>query len=104
MEYIGNGIVLDISAWFFSQIGVFGHHEYFTKELWRKVPGFKDEDGAEVKAAFLHKWFDRRYKVKTMPVGSSWFGYADFGECWDKYMEKYAPVFQAYDDWCEKQR
>ena len=95
---------LEVAEFFVNLSGIFGHYEFFTKELWRKVPGFKKEDKAEVIAAFLHYWFHNKFKdFYTCTCGSGWF--ASLGkECYEGYIEKYKPVFEAYANWYEKQR
>lgn len=94
---------LKLAQWFFSLIGYFNHHSFFTQELWRSVEGFKDKDGAEIKAAFMHYWFHNEFGYYTCPCGCSWF--SELGEdSYNLYIETYKPVFEAYAKWCEKQR
>lgn len=95
---------LEVAEFFVNLAGTFGHYEFFTKELWRKVPGFKKEDKAEVIAAFLHWWFHSKFEAfYTCPCGCGWF--ANLGkDSYEGYIEKYNPVFEAYAKWCEKQR
>ena len=94
---------LEVAEFFVGLSGVFGHHEFFTKELWRKVKGFKKADKAEVIAAFLHYWFHNKFDFYTCPCGMGWFVKLD-KECYDSYIEQYMPVFKAYEDWHIKQR
>lgn len=92
-----------VACWFISKVGIFGHHKFFTDELWRKVKGFKNEDRAEVIAAFLHRWWNYDYGFKTTPVGSGWYG--EVGEeSFNKYIQHWMPVFNAYTEWQCKQR
>lgn len=94
---------LEVAEYFVSLAGIFGHYEFFTKELWRKVDGFKKEDKAEVIAAFLHYWFHNEFGFYTCPCGCGWF--SDLGEdCYNNYIEKYKPLFDAYYQWQLKQR
>ena len=95
---------LEVAEFFVSLCGKFGHYEFFTKELWRKVKGFKKEDKAEVIAAFLHYWFHHKYGFNTCPCGSGWFANFEEEEYYNEYIEKYKPLFKAYNEWCVKQR
>ena len=95
---------LEVAEFFISLCGKFGHYEFFTKELWRNVKGFKNEDKAEVIAAFLHYWFHNEYGFNTCPCGSGWFSNFEEEEYYNKYIEKYKPLFKAYNEWCIKQR
>ena len=102
-------LVMDCINWFISMSGIFGHYAFFTKELWRKVPGFKKADKAEVIAAFLHWWVRYEYGFQNYPAGMCWSSdhptsYDVDDECFNEYIEKYKPVFKAYTDWQYKQR
>ena len=102
-------LVIDCINWFIDKSGIFGHYAFFTKELWRKVPGFKDADKAEIIAAFLHWWVRYQYGFQGYPVGMCWSNnhpssYTVDDECFNDYVEKYMPVFKAYSDWCYNQR
>lgn len=93
----------EVAAWFIGLSGVFGHYSFFTKEEWRKVKGFENEDKAEVIAAFLHYWVGNKFGIYANPCGCGWF--AELGKnSHDDYLEKYKPLFEAYKNWCEKQR
>ena len=43
----------ELCEWFFNLIGYFNHYSFFTKELWRKVKGFKKYDEAEIKCLLI---------------------------------------------------
>lgn len=93
----------DIFKWCFNLVGYFNHYSFFTKELWRKVKGFKNVDEAEIKCAFMHYWFHHKFGYFTCPCGSSWF--AELGEeFYNKYIEDYKPVLKAFEQWKIKQR
>ena len=94
---------LEVAEYFINMSGIFGHYKFFTKELWRKVKGFKKTDKAEVIAAFLHYSFHNKFGFYTCPCGSGWF--SNLGkECYEEYIKEYAPLFEAYKDWQIKQR
>ena len=101
--------VIRCSNWFISKAGIFGHYEFFTKELWRKVDGFKKADKAEVIAAFLHWWMRYEYGIQNHTVGIAWGSnypttYKDDDECFNNYIKEYMPVFEAYSEWCYNRR
>ena len=41
---------LEVAEFFVNLVGIFGHYDFFTKKLWKKVEGFKDYDEAEILA------------------------------------------------------
>ena len=94
---------LEIAEFFVSLSGIFGHYEFFTKELWKKVKGYEKEDKAEIIAAFLHFWFHNKFGFYTCPCGSGWFANLS-KESYEEYISEYKPLFEAYNEWCIKQR
>ena len=101
--------VLSAINWFIDLAGIFGHHAFFTKELWRKVEGFEDEDPAQIIAAFLHWWVRDEFGFQNHPCGATWTTcsptkYYEDDECFDDYIKHYMPVFRAYSDWMIRQR
>jgi len=58
---------LEVAEWFVDLTGIFCHYEFFTKELWRKVDGFKMADNAEVLVAFQHYWFHVTFMYYFVP-------------------------------------
>lgn len=98
--YIGE----DAFDFFFSCIGYFNHYAYFTKELWRKVKGFKHADEAEIKCAFLSVWTEHTLGIRTCPVGCGWSNYQCSQESFDRYVEKYKPVLEDFYKWQLAQR
>lgn len=101
--------VIRCANWFINSAGIFGHYAFFTKELWRKVKGFEDEDKGQIIAVFLHWWFRYEYGYQDMPIGCGWSNdyptpYNEYDECYNNYIEKYRPVIEAYYDWCYRQR
>ncbi len=94
---------LEVAEFFINLSGVFGHYSFFTQKLWKKVKGFEKEDEAEIIAAFLNYWFHNQFGFYTCPCGSGWF--AELGEdCYNDYITKYIPLFEAYSEWCTRQR
>ncbi len=92
-----------IERFLFELVGVFNHYDFFTKELWRKAPGFRNKDEAEVKCAFMHKWRNEEFGGYTSTCGCDWF--EEVGkESFDSYIREYAPVFEMYREWMEEQR
>ena len=94
----------DAFNFFFSLIGRFNHYAFFTKKLWKKVKGFEDEDEAEVKCAFMSLWVNNTLGIPTYPVGMSWCNYYGDKSCFDEYINKWMPVFNAFQDWVNTQR
>lgn len=92
-----------MADWFFGLVGYFNHYSFFTKKLWKKVKGFKDHDEAEIKCVFMHYWFHNKFGCFTFPCGLSWFAECD-EETFNKYIEKYKPIFDAFIEWCREQR
>ena len=96
------------AGWFMSLVGYFYHYSFFTKKLWQKVKGFKDADEAEVVLAFIQWWFRNDFGLQTQPCGCGWYGsfrkWDEEDECFEDYIEKYRPVFEAFTEWRYKQR
>lgn len=108
---------LEIIEYLFEWIGIFNHHDYFTKELYRNLNGRKDVDEAEVKCAFLHAALYNKFGICSTPAGCGWFkswepvdnGYAtitdnDCEKIVKDYLKEWKDVFDDYYSWCEKQR
>ena len=70
----------------------------------KKVKGFEDEDEAEVKCAFMSLWTNNTLGIPTYPVGMSWCNYYGDKRCFDEYINKWMPVFNAFEDWANAQR
>ena len=94
----------DAFNFFFSLLGYFNHYEFFTKELWRKVKGFKNKDEAEVKCAFMSLWTYNTLGIPTYPAGMSWSNYYGDKKLFDDYINEWTPIFNAFKDWINKQR
>ena len=93
----------ELCEWFFDLVGYFNHYSFFTKKLWKKVSGFKHEDEAEIKCAFMNYWFHHKFGYY------SWsFRYGRFSElsieCYNSYIKKYQPVINAFVQWKIEQR
>ena len=95
---------LEVAEFFVSLCGKFGHYEFFTKELWRKVKGFKDKDEGEVKCAFLSVWTKNELDIITYQVGSSWSCHCGSESFFNDYVEEWKPVFEDFAKWVESQR
>lgn len=92
-----------IERFLFELVGVFNHYEFFTKELWRNAPGFRNKDEAEVKCAFMHKWRHEEFGGYTSTCGCDWF--EEVGkESFDSYIKEYSQVFEMYKEWMDEQR
>lgn len=94
----------DAFNFFFSLIGRFNHSTFFTKELWRKVEGFKYTDEAEVKCAFMSLWVNNTFGIPTYPTGMTWCNYDGDKKLFDEYINEWMPLFKAYRDWSNTQR
>ena len=90
--------------YFISMAGIFGHYDFFTKELWRKEKGYEEKDRAEVMAAFMHWWIRYVYGFNTMPVGCTWSNahpssYKEDDNAYEMYINEWMPLFMAYSEW-----
>ena len=94
----------DAFNFFFSLIGRFNHYTFFTKELWRKVDGFENEDEAEVKCAFMSLWTKQTLGISTYPSGMAWSVYYGNEKIFNDYINKWTPLFKAFQDWINGQR
>jgi len=102
-EHKAAGTPSKIEEFLFGLVGVFNHYDFFTKELWRKAPGFRNKDEAEVKCAFMHKWRNEEFGGYTSTCGCDWFDEVS-KESFDSYIREYEPVFEMYREWMEEQR
>ncbi|WQJ53880.1 MAG: hypothetical protein [Wendovervirus sonii] len=89
---------------FFDANAIFCRYSYFTKQLWRKVKGFKKEDEAEIKCAFLSVWMKNQMGIVTYPVGSGWCTMNGNIDSFNEYVKKFQPVFDDYQKWYNLQR
>jgi len=76
----------------------FARHEFFTKRLYKK----HNSDDAEVRMAFIIKQLHSD-GIFVCPCGSAWCH-----QCLERdtlnYLEDFNPIFEAYTEWCKKQR
>ena len=93
----------ELAEWFFGLVGYFNHYSFFTKKLWKKVKSFEKEDEAEIKCMFMHYWFHHKFGYYTIPCGSSWFTELT-EDCYNRYIERYKPIIDAFEQWKIKQR
>lgn len=101
---MNKSITKEAFEFFFSCIGTFNHHNYFLKEMWRRVEGYEDEDEAEVKCAFLSKWAYEAIGITSYPVGASWCNYDGTLDAFTEYLQHHEALFDDYANWVEKQR
>lgn len=95
--------IINLASWFFELVGCFNHYSFFTKELWRKVKGYKNFDEAEIKCAFMHKWFHDKFGYFTCPIGCSWFAEVE-KDIYINYINRFKPVFEDFNKWQYEQR
>lgn len=103
MKIIADETIERLFKWSFNMCGVFCHYRFFTKKLWRKVEGFKNEDQAEIHCAFMHKWLYEEFDIMSMPIGISWFAVTKDKKLYENYMDSYKPVFDAYEKWTKEE-
>lgn len=82
--------------------GVFGHHEFFTDKLWKKVKGFKNADEAEILNYFMISELHSK-GLYYCGLGMTWGSPCDKETC-EQYLEKFAAVGNAYRKWCISKR
>ena len=88
---------------FFNLVGYFNHYSFFTKKLWREVEGFEKYDEAEIKCAFMHRWFHDKFNYFTCPVGLKWF--CEVNETsYKNYIKDFELIFNAFEKWKMEQR
>lgn len=97
-------IALEITL---SWLARFNRHEFFTKELYKKLPTYKKSgirrDKTEIQVAFICKALQDRGIYMT-PCGIAWCHVWDDSETVTEYLERYQPIFDGYVAWCAKQR
>ncbi len=97
-------IALEITL---SWLARFNRHEFFTKELYKKLPAYKKSgikrDKTEIQVAFICKALQDRGIYMT-PCGIAWCHVWDDSETVAEYLERYQPIFDGYVAWCAKQR
>jgi len=84
----------------------FNRHEYFTKELYKKLPEYKKcgirREKTEIEVAFICKAL-RLKGIYTTPCGVAWSHIWEDAETVDQYLERYEPIIDGYVKWCKKQ-
>ncbi len=93
----------EIFEWFFSFVGYFNHYSFFTNKLWKNVKGFEQHDEAEIKCMFMHYWTHHKFYIYSCPVGVGWFSLVN-EETYNKYIQEYQPVIDAFEEWKIQQR
>lgn len=93
----------ELVRWCFDLVGYFNHYSFFTKKLWKEVKGFEHEDEAEIKCMFMHYWFHHKFGYFTIPCGMSWFTELN-EDSYNRYIEIYKPVINAFEEWMKQQR
>jgi len=97
---------------FFNAVAIFSRYDYWKKELWRKLPGRKKTDEAEVHVAMLHYWSHNHFGFYSSPCGSAWatiwMDLPEYGikacTAYDEYIADYQDIISDYAKWCESQR
>lgn len=98
--------IKELLQYVFEWLGKFNHYQYFTEELYRKLPNRKNIDEAEVKCAFLHCALYNKFHILSTPCGMGWF------RMWDSdnedtvlnYLKSFNDIFDDYNKWCLEQR
>jgi hypothetical protein len=93
----------EIFEWFFSFVGYFNHYSFFTNKLWKNVKGFENHDEAEIKCMFMHYWTLHKFYIYSCPVGVGWFSLVNENS-YNKYIQEYQPVIDAFEEWKIRQR
>lgn len=86
-------------------VAMLSRHEYWNKELWRKLKDRKKEDKAEVQNAFLTLRL-KSIGIHSSPCGMSWVNiWEDEDKHFsDEYLDQFKDIFEDYNNWCKKQR
>lgn len=94
---------IEFCSWFFNLVGCFNHYSFFTMKLWKEVEGFEKYDEAEIKCAFMHRWFHDKFGYFTCPVGMNWF--CEVSETsYRNYIKEFELIFNAFEQWKIDQR
>lgn len=93
----------EIFEWFFSFIGYFNQFSFFTNKLWKNVKGFKNHNEADIKCLFMHYWTHHEFHIYSRPFGISWFSLVS-EDSYNKYIQEYQPVIDAFEEWQMQQR
>ena len=88
----------DVIDFLFSYNRKFIHYSYFSKELWRKVKGRKDEDRGEVHAMFIHRWLHQKDGTYSTPCVCAWYNFMDDRE----YPYDNGTAEKQFNDYIEK--
>lgn len=94
---------IEIAKWFIDLVGIFGHYEFFTKELWRNIPEYENKDTSEVNVVFLHYWFHNQFGYYTTPIGMSWCSEVS-KESYESYIERNKSLIKAFENWINNTR
>ena len=84
----------------------FNRHDYFTKELYKNLPAYKEcgirREKTEVEVAFICNAL-RLKGIYTTPCGVAWSHIWEDAETVDQDLEQYKPIIDGYVKWCEDQ-
>ena len=84
----------------------FNRHEYFTKELYKKLPKYKEygirREKTEIQVAFICKALQLK-GIYTTPCGVAWSKIWDDSKTVDDYLKPYQDIIDGYVKWCEEQ-
>lgn len=87
----------------FKSLAKLSRHNYFNKELWRKLKNREDDDTADIQAAFVSKYIYETTGIPTAIVGLKWAEIVD-SKYAQEYYAKYNDIWEDYAEWCDKQR
>lgn len=88
-----------------SWVARFNRHKFFTKELYKKIPGYKNlarREKTEILLAFVF-YNLRNVGIYATPCGISFCKVWDDSTEVDNYLEPYQPIIDGYVKWCEEQ-
>ena len=84
----------------------FNRHEYFTKELYKKLPKYKKcgirREKTEIQVAFICKALQLKGIYMT-PCGVAWSRIWEDSKTVDDYLKPYQDIIDGYVKWCEEQ-
>ena len=72
-------------------------HEYWSKQLWRKLEAHKNDDVCDVEIAYYHAIL--KYNgIFRRPIGCSWSKECSESRC-EEYLKDYEDIFDDYQKW-----
>lgn len=77
-------------------------HEYWSKQLWRKLKAHKNDDVCDVEIAYYH-FLLSNHSIYYRPIGCTWSHECTEEQCED-YLNYYEDIFIDYKRWQWGQR